>query len=522
MLLAAAADATTVSGIASYAFALGLTVAVVLVALLVNRVAPDRRGQVRRPVIGLFLYLVSLVAAAVVHAVGLEGWERNLRVVAELFALYTVISTLGVAIFHLFFKTIRIQVAPILADLAMGIAYLVAIFVVLRRGGLDIGGIVASTAVVTGILALSMQATLGNVIGGVALQVDQSVRVGDWIQLESGRRGVVSAIRWRHTVIETNDFDVLIVPNATLLASTFTILGKRDDRRVPHRMWVYFNVDFRYNPVDVVRIVEEALRTASMENVAEEPPPSCVCLNFAEAGRDSFGYYGVRYHIHDMRRDDPTSSRVRGRIYAALKRADIPLAVPATHVWVEQDTEERRERKRQREQSRRLKALRAVSFIEPLTDDEVAALADFLHYAPFAPGETITRQGAVAHYLYVLTDGEAEVRIYAGNKHETVATLTAPTFFGEMGLMTGEPRTATVVARTEVECYRLDKEAFHQVLAGRPEAVAEISKLLTQRLVELQSVREGLDAESKRRRMAAENIRVLSRIRQFFGLDEAN
>src|SRR5688572_26663278 len=165
-------DGGVLASVASYAFALGLTAAVVLVALLVNRVAPDRRGQVRRPVIGLLLYLVSIGAAAVVQAFGLAAWERNLRVVAELFALYTVIATAGVTIFHLFFKKLRIEIAPILADLAMGAAYVVALFVVLRRGGLDIGGIVASTAVVTGILALSLQATLGNVIGGVALQVD--------------------------------------------------------------------------------------------------------------------------------------------------------------------------------------------------------------------------------------------------------------------------------------------------------------------------------------------------------------
>jgi small-conductance mechanosensitive channel/CRP-like cAMP-binding protein len=513
-------DGGALASVASYAFALGLTAAVVLVALLVNRVAPDRRGQVRRPVIGLLLYLVAIATAAVVHAFGLAGWERNLRVVAELFALYTVIATAGVAIFNLLLKKLRFEIAPIVADLSMGVAYLVALFVVLRRSGLDIGGIVASTAVVTGILALSLQATLGNVIGGVALQVDQSIRIGDWIQLESGKRGQVRAIRWRHTVIETNDHDVLIVPNATLLASTFTILGKRDGRRVQHRMWVYFNVDFRYNPVDVVRVVEEALHAAPMDNVAETPLPSCVCMNFAEAGRDSFGFYAVRYHIFDMGRDDPTSSRVRARIFAALKRAEIPLAVPATHVWVEQDTEERRERKRQRSQKSRIDALRAVSFIEPLTDAEVSALADYLHYAPFAPGETITRQGSVAHFLYLLTDGEVEVRVYAGDKFETVATLTAPSFFGEMGLMTGEPRRATVVARTDVECYRLDKDAFHKVLAERPTIVEQISTLLAQRSVELQSVREGLDAESKKRRMAAENIRVLSKIRQFFGLDD--
>jgi len=89
-----------------------------------------------------------------------------------------------------------------------------------------------------------------------------------------------------------------------------------------------------------------------------------------------------------------------------------------------------------------------------------------------------------------------------------------------MGLMTGEPRQATVIAATDVDCYRLDKEAFHQIILGRKEIAKEISELLAQRDVELSAAREHLDAAAKENRMAAERTRMLSTIQSFFGLTE--
>ena len=186
------------------------------------------------------------------------------------------------------------------------------------------------------------------------------------------------------------------------------------------------------------------------------------------------------------------------------------LAMPAAHVWVEQDSEERRERKQQREIDRRKSALSAVEFLKPLRPDEIALVADQLRYAPFSAGETITKQGAVAHWLYILVEGV----------DKAVARIEAPGFFGEMGLMTGAPRTATVIAATDVVSYRLDKEAFRAIVLDRPEMTAEISQLLAQRGIELQAAREDLDGAAREKRVAAESQRILRTIERFFGLTD--
>ena len=125
----------------------------------------------------------------------------------------------------------------------------------------------------------------------------------------------------------------------------------------------------------------------------------------------------------------------------------------------------------------------------------------------------------MAHWLYIVMDGVAEVRVNFEGVERVVAKVNAPGFFGEMGLMTGEPRTATVVALTEVECYRLDKEAFNRIMHERPEIAKEISALLANRRVELHAAREDMDAEAKARCLAEEKSRILGTIQRFFGLE---
>ena len=493
--------------------------AVVLVAFLVNRFAPKKRRDIRRTAILLICYLLAFGSAVALSVLGLS-WARTAEFAVQILGDLTIINLVALALFDLALPAIRVQPETILTDLSVGAAYLVAIVLTFRRSGVDMSSLFAGSAVVTGALVFSAQKSLENVIGGVALQIDNTIKPGDWVQLENGRQGKVKEIRWRSTIIETRDWDTLVVPNASFLQKDLILLGHREGEPVQHRMWVYFNVDFRYHPTDVIHAVEEALRGAPIEWVASAPPPNCICFDFAKDNRDSFAYYAVRYWLTDLAKDDPASSKVRLRVYAALKRAGIPLAVPAAQLWIEQDSEARRERKHRREVERRLGALAQVEFLKALHKAELEHIADDLVYAPFAAGETITRQGAVAHWLYILTEGTAEIRVKVEGADQTVATIRAPDFVGEMGLMTGEPRTATVVAQTDVECYRLDKGTFNRVLKERPGSAAEMSTLLAQRRVELQAVKEGLDTAAKQRRVEAEKTRLLSTIRAFFALDD--
>ena len=501
-----------------------LGLAVILLAASVGKYAPRKKKRIKRATILFMFYLTTFALAAVLGKVNAEGWSRRVWFLADLFEVLIVIDLVAILLFDLVLLALRLELANIVHDLALGAAYILAFIGMLHRSGVHLSGIIATSAVVTVVLGLSLQATLGNILGGIALQLDDSIHVGDWVQLTNGQQGKIKAIRWRHTVVETRNWDTIVVPNSVLLGENIIILGEREDQPVQHRMWVYFNVDFRYSPEEVINVVEDALQSTPIPNVAAFPPPNCICYDYSknqQGGGESYANYAIRYWLTDLAADDPTNSAVRVRLYVALKRAGIPLAVPGQTIWVSMDDPQHKDRKQQREIAHRVSALENIEMLSTLSGEERVRLAEGMRLAPFGRGEIITRQDAAAHWLYVLTRGEVEVKVRGeGGIEKLVTRLAAPNVFGEMGVMTGERRTATISAATEVECYRIDKEVFKVVLRNRPEMAEIISQVMARRRVELAAVRENLDAEAKRRRVKEERNKIFGSIQSFFGLDD--
>ncbi len=509
---------------------LALFGALIVVAILVNRFRPTERRTLRRAAI-LFVFAITAEALLAV-AVGVNStpWESRLQFATRLFSGFTALNLAAVVIFDLVLFALGIELATIASDLAVGLGYVLVTAGALSAFGVNASSVLGASAVVSAILALSLQQTLGNVIGGVALQLDGSIHVDDWLQLENGRQGKVREIRWRHTVLETRDWGRLIVPNSVLLSSQILILGKREGKPLQHRMWIYFTVDHRFAPSQVITTVNEALQSAPIPNVADDPKPHCILMDFASPGRDSVGYYAVRYWLTDLAADDPTSSAVRIRLQAGLRRAQIPFALPAQTVFFAPGGDEEEARKLVRHRQKRFNALRGMKLFGGLTAAEIESIVDSLKYAPFCSGETVTRQGNVAHWLYILTSGTVEIRTRLETDTKkakakdvatrVVATIKAPGVFGEMGLMTGEPRAADVIATSDVECYRLEKDAFDHIVRERPEIAAEMSRILAERRVELAAAREDLDDAERARRMKVEEERIFSRIKEFFALGD--
>lgn len=495
-------------------------VAMIAVIALVRRVNPRRASRARRL---LFLYGGWLTIALLEIATG--GGEdmpglRWAHLTADILGAWLWVDILAALVFDVVMPLLGVSIVSIAYDLLVGFGFLAGAAAVLSAAGVDLTSVVAASTVAAAILSLSLQSTLGNVIGGVALQVDGSISEGDWIQLENGKQGRIREIRWRHTVAETRDGDLLIIPNATLLQNVILVLGRRGGVTPGHRLWVLFHVDFRFPPSQVVQVVSEALAHRDIPNVDPDIPPDCVCLDLAREHRESYAVYAVRYWIMDVRPDDPTSSIVRARIHSALRRAGIPLARPVHTVLhaPADDVDEQQVMIRRKE--RAVQVLNDVDLFRSLTPEERTEIAERLVFAPFARGEYVTRQGSVAHWLYLLAVGSVEIRTSIdGGPEQTVNRIQAPGFFGEMGLLTGEARLASVVALTDVECYRLDKQSLEDLIRRRSELAAEISETVAERRVALLGVRENLDANAKVTRMRSEQERILKKIRDFFGLD---
>ncbi len=383
----------------------------------------------------------------------------------------------------------------------------------LRAAGVDLASIVTTSAVITAVAAFAMQDTLGNVLSGLFLELDRSIAIGDWVRLEdvSGR---VTEIRWRHTAIRTGSGEIAIVPNSTLMKARFLVVGNPELHELRWRRAVAFEVDFDVPAAKVIAVAQDALAAAEIDNIAREAKPDCVLLDL-ELGQ---AHYALRYSIADPQREEGTASAVRVQLLAAFEREGIDLSLPKQVAHQEKQTEERRASLRAREVERRASALRGVEIFSVLTEGERGSLAKRLVHAPFAAGDVITRQGAVANWLYLLVGGEVEVWLEEpGGQRRRVAELGPGKVFGEMGMMTGAPRRATVTARTDVDCYRLDKEAFAGVLHARPEIAEGLSQILALRAAELAQAETQTIADTR-----ARGESLLERIRGFFGLPGAH
>jgi len=488
----------------------------VTLALVARAPRPIERTHMRAASMFVVGHVVALALGVGQEWLGYDGDVAALTALA-LKGFGTV--TLGVtAVLRALLPRVGVVLPRILLDLITGLGMIVAFIVVGQRAGFSVAGLITTSAVLTAVIAFSLQDTFGNVMGGLSVQLDKSIAVGDWVSLGPGQpSGQVVEIRWRYTAIQTTSWNTVIVPNSALVKSQVTIFGRRIGAPRQTRRQVDFFVDFRTPPTEVLATVQRALEADPVPRMAREPAP--VALFFGV--RDSYAHYCVRYWLEDLSADDPTDSAVRIRVWFALRRADIPMSIPASSVFVTQETPERAERKASEELARRLAALASVDLFSGLPEETRHELAGDLVYTPFAAGEAITREGARDDGLFMLVSGEAIVRIGAGPQARDVARLIAGQFFGEMSLMTGEARTASVIAATDVVCYRVDKPAFERILRETPTAADSVAEILATRRMALEAARDEHD-EQRRGRM--ENVKrdLLGKIRGFFGLDRTS
>jgi small-conductance mechanosensitive channel/CRP-like cAMP-binding protein len=482
-------------------------------------VAGSYRGPDTRSRLGLAAFFLGFHLVLVPTAAALTVYESavasEIILLTALFGTLSGVTLAGVIVFEGLVRRIRPGLPRIVPDVVVAFAVFIALMRTFSLMGVEISGIVATSAVLTAVIGLALQDTLGNLVGGLSLQLDQSVRVDDWVKIGelSGR---VSEIRWRYTAIETRDWETVIVPNSQVTKEKVIVLGRREGQLSRWRRCVTFHVDFRFPPSEVVETIESALKTQPIPGVAANPMPDCIAMEFGE----SWTRYGARYYLTDFALDDPTDSLVRTRIYFALARAKMMLAIPAQAVFLTTDDPARAATKRAADFAQRVAALARIDAFKDLEEEERTDLALSLHRAPFAKGETLTREGADAHHLYMVVTGEVSVRVGGTSATHEVARIGPGNFFGEMALLTGQKRRATCVALTDLDCYRLDAPEFRSLLAKRPELAERVAKVLAEREVGLEATKVRMDDGQKRRMLARNESDILVRIRGFFGLSD--
>jgi branched-chain amino acid transport system substrate-binding protein len=186
------------------------------------------------------------------------------------------------------------------------------------------------------------------------------------------------------------------------------------------------------------------------------------------------------------------------------------------NVYLRQVTAETERAAAEADDERIYDLLRKVEVFEALSEDETRALAPRVRVEPFFSGDTVMRQGEPGDSLYIIDQGRVEVVVSHDGRSERVAALGPGAFLGEMALLTGEERTATVVALEPTRCFVIDRAAFRDTLRQNPEIAEHISETLGRRRAELEATHAALHRAAEEA-MAEEKGQILTRIWDFFG-----
>jgi small-conductance mechanosensitive channel/CRP-like cAMP-binding protein len=493
----------------SVAQAAGLGLGVALILWLFRNYAPVRR--VRASILlaafmgGLYLVLRGSgipdesSALKVVAAAGILSGANAVLQLFDLFLWDYLIS-----------RRRHVDVPRLLVDLFNFVALVAVALVVLSQvfGVKDLSALLVTSTVVSAVIGLSLQDLLGNVIAGIALQLERPFAVGDWVQV-SEQEGQVVQMNWRTLTLRTRDNHNVFLPNANAARQDIVNYSRPTPLQMLH---AEVGVAYRHAPGEVKAVLARAV--AGAEGVRADPPPEILVKDYGEYAV----HYDVRYWIADFARAPQIRDAVLTRLWYALRRAGMTIPFPIRDVNVRTLPEDHEARAQELLRREVFAALRPLSVFAPLSDPQIEQLGRGAALERYTAGEVLVRQGEPGDSLFVIKAGQVRVDVRNENGQvATVAALGPDDFFGEMSLLTGEPRSASVVAETEVEVVVVDKPDLAAVITADNRVPEALSVALEARLRSA-AERAAAGPVAPADRSPLQRIALLDRIRQFFGI----
>ncbi len=357
------------------------------------------------------------------------------------------------------------------------------------------GQLLATSAVGAVIMGFAVQDTLSNFFAGLALQIDRPFKPGHWIEV-GPFQGRVKEITWRATKIQTKAGNLIIVPN--------NIVGKEainnySEPAAPTRLFVEVGTGYQHPPNVVRDAVLAAIRRCP--RVLAEPRPDVVMTDFGASAL----IFQARFWVNDFSQDTRAKDEVRTAIFYEFGRRQIEIPWPIQVEYSRDETP--RDTPARRDQFAR--TIAAVPVFASLPPEGQQAIALAAVERLFARGEAVVTEGEPGASMFVVLDGS--VAITVGPDRREVAVTEAGGYFGEMSLLTGEQRTATVTAREDTTVLEIPSDAFGTYVRSNPALLEGIAEAATQRRRELDAVRQAPGAAA-----APATASLLDRMKKFF------
>ena len=399
-------------------------------------------------------------------------------------------------------RSAQAEVSSLLKTVFSIIVYIIAFFVIFQTQFPDVPltGIFTGSTILGIVVGLALQDTLGNLFAGIAIQADQSFQVGDVIAITGRGAGVIEGVSWRGVKIRTFQNKLLVISNTVLGKETFEVAPKHN----LNARLVYFSSNYDSSPANTAHLVREAIRQC--ENVSPKMRPIVRIRDLGPNGID----WEVKYWLNDYSKYNDSDAMVRERIWYAFQREKLHFPYPTRTLHIEEKIPEIDVEATISLASERLKR---VPIFDPLSEEELEKLAKASKSRIYAPGEPIVRLGGEGNSMFVINSGSVSVEVIENGNKKVVNELSENDFFGEMSLLTGQPRTANVIATVETEVLQIRKNALKPILESNPVLVQSITEIIDERLAMLTMVDDEKPESADQRKKG-----VMRSIRKFFGI----
>jgi small-conductance mechanosensitive channel len=438
-----------------------VAVALFLAVTALARLARDR-GLISRPLAGLVKWLVALGLLLALQTTAAPELAQRFGTAFTLaiLAVAWMVCRHGVDYVHAKFFLGRGKGharGHVLKDLVKFLILAVLAGVGLRDIlDIQIGSLLTSSAILTAVIGLSMQDTIGSLVSGLLLQTEKPFQVGDWIKV-GDLEGQVKEMTWRYTKVVTLEGNEVLLPN-NAVAKERLLNYNRPGPAIRRMVFVPAPTDTP--PVAVKSAILTALARA--EGVAREPAPM---VRLSEIRQDHLVYAAV-FYVTRLNAAFGAADAVLSAVWYQFLERDIEIPPPSRRVF-------REERGQGHTDPARLAALAEVELLAGMSETDREMLVRASVTRRFAAGQTIINKGETGTTMSIVLDGE--VTVLADGRE--LARLGPGQIFGEMALLTGAPRLAEVRAVVPTRCLEVDREGFRMALALHPDIIARVRRI---------------------------------------------
>jgi small-conductance mechanosensitive channel/CRP-like cAMP-binding protein len=366
---------------------------------------------------------------------------------------------------------------------------------------IDIAGLIATSAILSVVLGLAMQDTLGNLFAGLSLQLERPFEVGDFVSIGQ-HTGRIAQVGWRATRLETSRHESITLPNNVIAKEAVKNYSRGGQ---PIGTDCTIGIALHLPPNRVKTAVLETLQ--DIPDVLAEPAPHCRTLAY----EDSLVRYQIRFFARDLEISMQAMEQIYTRLWYRFARDGLEIRVPQRMLLMRNDGAERTQMP-----DEILGLLQSVDLLALLPLDQLRALAREVVPRRFGMDERVITQGEEGKTFYVVAQGSVSVRV--GRPEAEVTRLGRGQYFGEMSLLTGERRAASVIALEDSLLLEVARPTFAQILSQVPELATTLADLLARRRTELNAV--AVASGAPRAEATREANRIFTRLREIFGLSE--